>query len=260
MAGRTDQPAEKWLSLSDTEYQQIKDAETVMSREKRKRKRVADSLVAWDAVDSLAEVGVGTGEFLRRVAANDVPERHAIDINQSFLDSVSDIATETHRADAAELPLISNSQDAAVALAVLGHLPTERHAAEAIRELVRVTRPGGQVIISVGNPDGLARQARIAYQRARIAAKAVSGLGSDESVFTPLGDETVMSAVGQSARVDAREDITLIRGYSTALSYQCVPGSMPMQQTVSDSRSARQLSYASLSKSSGQVFYCARNT
>jgi SAM-dependent methyltransferase len=116
------------------------------------------SVIPWDGTQVVADVGCGNGNDLRRI----VPPgqcRHAIgiDLSAGMLRSLDDLRQSGRlslvQADAQRLPLRDQSVDVAMAMHMLYHVPD---AGAAIRELRRVTRPGGTVLASTSSPAHLA--------------------------------------------------------------------------------------------------------
>jgi SAM-dependent methyltransferase len=101
------------------------------------------------------EVGVGTGDFAREVAAVVVPTGSVTGIDLS----ATMVATATERSAGADLPLTFQvgdvhqldfpdySFDRAYAASVFQHVDDP---VRALQEMVRVTRPGGRIVVSQG--------------------------------------------------------------------------------------------------------------
>jgi SAM-dependent methyltransferase len=116
------------------------------------------SVIPWDGTQIVADVGCGNGFDLRQI----VPQarcRHAIgiDLSAGMLRSVADLRQSGRLslvlADAQHLPLADRSVDVAMAMHMLYHVPD---VPAAIRELRRITRPGGTVLASTNSPAHLA--------------------------------------------------------------------------------------------------------
>jgi SAM-dependent methyltransferase len=111
------------------------------------------SMVPWDGTQIVADVGCGNGLDLRQI----VPQgrsRHAIgfDLSAGMLRSLEDLrqsgGLSLVQADAQRLPLPDQSVDVAMAMHMLYHVPD---IPAAIRELRRITRPGGTVLASTNS-------------------------------------------------------------------------------------------------------------
>jgi SAM-dependent methyltransferase len=77
-----------------------------------------------------------------------------IDISQTIVRQVGERCPglEVRHADARDLPFASDRFDVVVSNSTLDHLPTREAIAVAVRELHRVVRPGGHLLITLDNP------------------------------------------------------------------------------------------------------------
>jgi SAM-dependent methyltransferase len=116
------------------------------------------SVIPWDGTQIVADVGCGNGFDLRQI----VPQgrcRHAIglDLSAGMLRSLEDLrqsgSLSLVQADAQRLPLPDRCVDVAMAMHMLYHVPD---IPAAIRELRRITKPGGTVLTSTNSPAHLA--------------------------------------------------------------------------------------------------------
>jgi SAM-dependent methyltransferase len=116
------------------------------------------SLIPWDGTQIVADVGCGNGFDLRQI----VPQgrcRHAvgIDLSAGMLRSLEDLrqpgVLSLVQADAQHLPLPDRTVDVAMAMHMLYHVPD---IPAAIRELRRITKPGGTVLASTNSSAHLA--------------------------------------------------------------------------------------------------------
>lgn len=113
-------------------------------------RRVADAFLAWIAVPAdadWADVGCGTGALSEAIFATARPASiQGFDPSAGFLRfaqrRLSHAAVTFAVADARSLPLAHASVDAAVAGLVINFVPDP---SSAVREMARVTRPGGTV-------------------------------------------------------------------------------------------------------------------
>jgi ubiquinone/menaquinone biosynthesis C-methylase UbiE len=103
--------------------------------------------------ERILEVGPGTGYYSLPVARWLEPDGRldVLDIQQEMLDhtlrraaeeGISNIAAE--RADAREMPYPDDTFDAAYLVTVLGEIPDQ---SAALRELRRVVKPGGRIVV-----------------------------------------------------------------------------------------------------------------
>jgi SAM-dependent methyltransferase len=116
------------------------------------------SVIPWDGTQIVADVGCGNGFDLRQI----VPQgrcRQAIgvDLSAGMLRSLEDLrepgVLSLVQADAQRLPLPDRSVDVAMAMHMLYHVPD---IPAAIRELRRITKPGGTVLASTNSAASLA--------------------------------------------------------------------------------------------------------
>lgn len=103
--------------------------------------RRLDPARSWRVV----EVGAGTGANLPVLRATGAQRVFACDVSVEALRRLGDQTTLT-RADAAHLPFKSNSIDLLLAADVIEHLDDDR---AALREFMRVLRPGGHLVLTV---------------------------------------------------------------------------------------------------------------
>jgi SAM-dependent methyltransferase len=138
--------------------------------------------------ERVLEVGPGTGYYTLDVAEWVGPDGSVdiLDLQQEMLDHTMRRAGERGlgnitppRADAAVLPYDDGTFDAAFLVTVLGEIP---HQEAALRELARVLRPGGRLVVGelLGDPHYVA----LGPMRLRAAA---AGLGFERRSGTALG-------------------------------------------------------------------------
>jgi ubiquinone/menaquinone biosynthesis C-methylase UbiE len=130
------------------------------------RGRLRDALAPAPG-QTMLEVGPGTGYYTLPVAEWFAPNGrlHIFDIQQEMLDHTMRRAAEhgidgiePRRGDARELPYAAASFDAAYLVTVLGEIPDQD---AALRELRRVTKPGGRVVVGelLGDPHMVSERA-----------------------------------------------------------------------------------------------------
>jgi 2-polyprenyl-3-methyl-5-hydroxy-6-metoxy-1,4-benzoquinol methylase len=106
---------------------------------------VADALVARDARGELADIGCGTGELWLALRGR---FRSCLAVDAVRYEGLPQ-DVEFHAADLdAGLPLPDNSVDTAAAVEVIEHLENPR---AFVRELARIVRPGGWVVVTTPN-------------------------------------------------------------------------------------------------------------
>lgn len=123
-------------------------------------RRLLRAIMAPAAGERILEVGVGTGYYALQAATWVQPggTLDVLDMQQEMLDHTARRAhelglanIEARRADARALPYPDDRFDAAYLVTVLGEIPDQD---TVLRELRRVLRPGGRLIVGevVGDP------------------------------------------------------------------------------------------------------------
>jgi ubiquinone/menaquinone biosynthesis C-methylase UbiE len=127
------------------------------------RARLRDALAPAPG-ERILEVGPGTGYYTLDVAGWVTPggRLDIVDVQREMLDHTLRRANERHlrnitatQGDARALPFADRSFDAAYLVAVLGEIPDQD---AALRELARVLRPGGRLVVGevFGDPHWVA--------------------------------------------------------------------------------------------------------
>jgi 2-polyprenyl-3-methyl-5-hydroxy-6-metoxy-1,4-benzoquinol methylase len=122
----------------------------------RKFAVLVEEIAALLPVDSYLDAGCGDGRFLAALAGTgQVPARVVgVDIAEAILDTArraaeqAGVSAELHRANLERLPLGDGEFDLVVSVQVLEHLLDP---AAGVRELGRVLRPGGLLVLSTDN-------------------------------------------------------------------------------------------------------------
>ncbi len=102
----------------------------------------------WGRGRDVLEVGCGTGLVLRRIAKFARTAR-GVDLSPGMLEKARARGLDVLEASATELPFPDDSFDVVCSFKVLAHV---REIDRALREMVRVTRPGGHVLAELYNP------------------------------------------------------------------------------------------------------------
>jgi len=106
--------------------------------------RVKTFLEALPTGSLLADVGSGDGKYF---GLNKGVTCIGCDRSWTLLQVSKEPGHEAFCCDAVKLPLVSDTFDAVICVAVLHHLASKDRRVAAIRELVRITRPGGKILI-----------------------------------------------------------------------------------------------------------------
>ena len=97
------------------------------------------------------EVGCGTGLVLSRLAGF-ASHAEGIDLSPGMLSKAKERGLTVQEADCTKLPFEDASFDVACSFKVLAHVPDFD---AALREMVRVVRPGGHIVVDVYNRHSL---------------------------------------------------------------------------------------------------------
>ncbi len=103
--------------------------------------------------ESVLEIGCGTGRLLERVAAR-AKQATGVDLSPGMLLSAREKGLNVHEAPAQALPFEEASFDLVYSFKVLAHV---QEITEAVREAVRVARPGGVLVLEFYNRDSVRR-------------------------------------------------------------------------------------------------------
>lgn len=102
---------------------------------------------------NLLDIGCGRGSVLRNLY-NDFHKVVGIDVSAINIEKLKEdtVNIEAYQASAHDLPFSANSFDRILMYGVLHYMPTWKHAAQVIEELVRVCRSGGIILIGDNEP------------------------------------------------------------------------------------------------------------
>ena len=125
--------------------------------------------------EDVLEVGCGTGLILERLAAR-CRSAKGVDLSPGMLQLARNRGLDVTVGSATELPFEDASFGMVCSFKVLAHVPDIR---TALREMVRVTRPGGHILAEFYNPYSLRAVAK------RLGpAGAISDAKKEDAVFT----------------------------------------------------------------------------
>jgi SAM-dependent methyltransferase len=108
--------------------------------------------VAEVAPSSVLEVGCGPGELSERIARELGSTVVAVDASERMVDLARSRGVDARVGDVQELPFADGAFDCAVAAWMLYHVPDVDGA---LRELARVVRPGGRLVVATNYLDHL---------------------------------------------------------------------------------------------------------
>lgn len=131
------------------------------------------------------EVGCGTGLILDRTARF-ARTATGIDLSGGMLAKAAQRGLRVAQASATELPVATASVDVAYSFKVLAHIPD---IAGAMREMARITRPGGWVLAEFYNARSLRRLVKWAKPPTSVSAQT-----NDEAVFTRYDDAAAIKS------------------------------------------------------------------
>jgi SAM-dependent methyltransferase len=185
--------------------------------------------------DTIADVGCGNGMYLAELTGRGLPGQVlGVDLSLGMLAAARQrLAALTGPwggarvtlagGDATALPLRDRAADLTLAAHMLYHVPEP---ADALRELRRVTRPGGRVVL-VLNGAGHLRQLRTAIAVALGDAGAPRG----ERVTLDDGESMARSLFGQVARHDFTTELRVPAPEPIADYVRSLPGTRPADLT-----------------------------
>lgn len=167
------------------------------------------------------ECGCGTGLILERVAA--FARRAAgIDLSPGMLSVARERGLDVREGSVTELPFESASFDVTCSFKVLAHVPD---IGKALREMARVTKPGGVVLAEFYNPISLRGLAK----RLGPAGK-ISHRTTEDAVYTRFDPPWVLPRIlPPGTRVEAARGIRIVTPAAAAMK---VPGLRSVLRTA----------------------------
>jgi len=94
----------------------------------------------------IGDIGCGNGRFM--LTRKDC-EFEGCDRTQAMVDICQEQGLKVKQGDVTNIPFPNDYFDGLVCIAVIHHLATEERRKQAIRELIRVVKPGGKILIEV---------------------------------------------------------------------------------------------------------------
>ena len=191
---------------------------SVLNRRNASDVRAAVAAVPVRPGDVLADIGFGGGLglelLLRRLPGGDGGRVHGVDVSETmvaaasrhFRRSVADGRLRLHVGAMEGLPLPDSAVDAAITLNTIYFVPD---LAAAFRDVRRVLRPGGALVVGFGDPRSLARMAvtregfHLRPVDEVIGALGVAGFGLADHRRVGTGDEAFHLLVAVADPADA---------------------------------------------------------
>lgn len=162
--------------------------------------RLVISLAGLTGVETVTDVGCGNGAYLAALARRG-HDGHVlgVDLSAGMLRAARSRAPAAALAvaDAAALPLPGDISDVTLAMHMLYHLPDP---AAAVRELRRITRPGGRVLVGLNSEDHF-REVREAIDQA-LADLSPSLPGTHDRLTLGHGERLLAACFGSVVRHD----------------------------------------------------------
>ena len=95
----------------------------------------------------VADIGCGNGKNMQ--LRHDELEYIGMDISEEMVTICQTRGFNVVHGDILKIPFADNSVDACISIAVIHHLTTRAERIAGIRELIRITKPGGKILIYV---------------------------------------------------------------------------------------------------------------
>jgi SAM-dependent methyltransferase len=184
--------------------------------------------------ETVADIGCGNGIYLAELTRRGHAGRAiGVDLSAGMLQAARRVAPRAAllAGDAAALPLTGDVADVTLAPHMLYHVP-DRPAA--VRELRRITRPGGRLLVVLNGPghlielSELAAAAAVDFGRARSASRTESR--ADNGLVLEAGAELLTAEFGSVERHDFVSEL-VVPGPEPVLDYI---RSMRLTQSLDD--------------------------
>ncbi|CAF1313600.1 unnamed protein product [Adineta ricciae] len=108
--------------------------------------RVVDFLRLFPSGSLILDVGCGNGKYMN---IRDDFMMIGCDRSEGLLKICRDRGYQVFLSDCMKIPVPTNMFDGAICIAVLHHISTENRRLAALREIVRLLKPGGQALVTV---------------------------------------------------------------------------------------------------------------
>jgi 2-polyprenyl-3-methyl-5-hydroxy-6-metoxy-1,4-benzoquinol methylase len=151
---------EQIFDLRFREQPQI-DYSAVTGKPGRRDAKVMQALVGYGITGKRClDVGPGTGRWLQFLHDHGAAALAAVDVSEEALQRASRMGADCHKADLEheQLPFESDSFDITLSFMVLEHV---KNAHNFVAEIIRVTKPGGLILMSIPNIASLQSRIRL---------------------------------------------------------------------------------------------------
>ena len=178
--------------------------------------RLVIDLAGLTGPETVADIGCGNGAYLAELARRRHPGPVlGLDLSPGMLQAARPRAPLARlvNGDAAVIPMRNASSDVTIAMHMIYHVPEP---AAAIRELRRVTKPGGRVLIGLNARDHLAELRQLVTAALREASPAATPPQVAERLSLEQGAELLAPVFGSVTRHDFAGQLL-------------VPGSQPVE-------------------------------
>jgi ubiquinone/menaquinone biosynthesis C-methylase UbiE len=101
--------------------------------------------------ESILDVGCGNGKNMKYLCMDEYTNVKGCDFCEGFVNICIKKELDVIHANILCLPFTDSSFDKIICIAVIHHLSTHEHRLKAIKELIRVTKPGGKILITVSS-------------------------------------------------------------------------------------------------------------
>ncbi|XP_072318003.1 tRNA (carboxymethyluridine(34)-5-O)-methyltransferase alkbh8 [Eucyclogobius newberryi] len=161
--------------------------------------RVCDFLCSLPPGSVLADVGCGNGKYL---GVNPQLVAMGCDRSSGLIHICAERGFQVFVSDALSVPLRTASCDACISIAVIHHFSTQERRLEAIKELVRLLKPGGQALIYVW-----AFEQEYNKQKSKYLKDSKENQGATVSISTEQHKSSGQSSVQTSKRFEEDNEI-----------------------------------------------------
>lgn len=104
-----------------------------------------------DKSSHILDIGCGNGKNIEYLVNSDYRDVHGCDLSEEFVKICQKKKLDVIYGNILSLPYPDKCADNVISIAVIHHLSTEEHRIDAIRELIRITKIGGKILITVSS-------------------------------------------------------------------------------------------------------------